>query len=144
MFANSIHIIDYIRFLARGTLTRVTSQIVSLGHEQKIHSSHIEFETGDHALYTCYWNLPARWSVDVSIQDRLWQLAPLEKARIMTMDSLALKEFDIDSKDLLSKPGLIRILEEVYFLGLNQETGLTTIEVANRTMELIEGIYDEN
>ena len=103
--------------------------------------SQIEFSSGDQALYTCYWNTPARWSVDISIGNRLWQLAPLESARALNMNSLTPTEFFIDEKDLSAKPGIIGILEETLNLLNGSSTALCSIRSANGTMSLIESIY---
>ena len=141
MFANSIHLIDYIRFVCRGDVTAISRKTHSLSADSWIMVSQIEFSSGDQALYTCYWNTPARWSVDISIGNRLWQLAPLESARALNMNSLTPTEFFIDEKDLSAKPGIIGILEETLNLLNGSSTALCSIRSANGTMSLIESIY---
>ena len=141
MFANSIHLIDYIRFVCRGDVTSISRMIHSLSSDGWVIVSQIDFSSGDKALYTCYWNTPARWSVDISIGDRLWQLAPLESARVFTMNSLTPTEFLIDSKDIDAKPGIIGVLEETLNLLNGLPSTLCSISNANETMTLIESIY---
>jgi predicted dehydrogenase len=141
MFANSIHLIDYIRFVCRGDVTTTSRKSYSLSADGWVMVSQIEFSSGDQALYTCYWNTPARWSVDISIGDRLWQLAPLESARVFTLNSLTPTEFLIDAKDLSAKPGIIGVLEETLNFLNGLSTTLCSISDANGTMSLIESIY---
>jgi predicted dehydrogenase len=141
MFANSIHLIDYIRFVCRGDVTTISKMTHSLSSDGWVMVAQIDFSSGDKALYTCYWNTPARWSVDISIGDRLWQLAPLESARVFTMNSLTPTEFLIDSKDTNAKPGIIGVLEETLNLLNGLPSTLCSISNANGTMSLIESIY---
>lgn len=141
MFANSIHLIDYIRFVCRGEVTAISRKTHSLSADGWVMVSQIEFSSGDQALYTCFWNTPARWSVDISIGDRLWQLAPLETARVFTLNSLTPTEFLIDAKDLSAKPGVIGVLEETLNFLNGLSTTLCSISNANETMSLIESLY---
>ncbi len=142
MFANSIHIIDYIQFLARGTVVKVENKKPFVADAAQIITSQIEFSSGDVALYTCYWNMPARWSVDVSIGEKTWQFSPLEKARVYTLQNREFREFETSSFDHDFKPGLFRILQEIESLVSVGESKLTNLSVGNLTMELIEGIYN--
>ena len=142
MFANSIHIIDYVRFLARGNVSKIENRKPFVIEEEHIITSQIEFSSGDVALYTCYWNMPARWSVDVSIGQQTWQFSPLEKARVYTLQNREVKEFETSPFDHEFKPGLYRILQEIEALVTVGETKLTSLSVGNLTMELIEGIYN--
>jgi predicted dehydrogenase len=141
MFANSIHLIDYIRFICRGDVIALSKMTHPLSSDGWVMVSQIDFSSGDKALYTCYWNTPARWSVDISIGDRLWQLAPLESARVFTMSSLTPTELSIDSKDMDAKPGIIGVLEETLKLLNGLPSTLCSLSNANETMSLIESIY---
>ena len=142
MFANSIHIIDYIQFLARGTVAKTENWKPFVAGDEQIIASQIEFSSGDVALYTCYWNMPARWSVDVSIGEKTWQFSPLESARVYTLQNRETKEFETSPFDHNFKPGLFRILQEIESLVAVGETKLTSLSIGNLTMELIEGIYN--
>ncbi len=144
MFANSIHIIDYIRFLARGRVDDIQTEIIDLGDSRTVRNSRIHFDSGDKALYTAYWNTPAKWSVDVSINDVLWQFAPLEESRVMYLDRAKSHPLEVNQNDLDFKPGLVKILEEVMDMSLTGKSKLTTISEANATMELIEALYARN
>jgi hypothetical protein len=92
-------------------------------------------------LYTCYWNIPGGWSVNISTSSKTWQLSPLECARSREISDRHFKEFQAENLDISFKPGLVRMLLEVQKCIDGQMHGLTSISDANRTMKLIDMIY---
>lgn len=141
MFANSIHIIDYISVICRGEPTILHKSIIPLSEVSKVVHVSISFTSGDEAVYTCYWNIPGGWSVNISTAAKTWQLSPLEKSRARELGDRKYTEFDSDNLDLLYKPGLVRMLYEVQKCIAGQSHSLTTLSNANRTMRLIDMIY---
>jgi len=141
MFANSIHIIDYISIVCRGEPTVTYKSIDVLSEVSYVVHATISFTSGDEAVYTCYWNIPGGWSVCISTATKTWQLSPLEKSRARELDDHHYTEFDSEDLDILYKPGLVRMLLEVQKCIDGQLHGLTAISDANRTMKLIDMIY---
>lgn len=141
MFANSIHIIDYISTVCRGEPTILYKSIDVMSEMSYVVYANVSFTSGDEAVYTCYWNIPGGWSVNISIATKTWQLSPLEKSRARELDDRHYTEFDSEDLDILYKPGLVRMLMEVQKCIDGQLHGLTTISDANRTMKLIDMIY---
>lgn len=141
MFANSIHIVDYISTVCRGEPTLTNKRINMLSEVSFVVHANISFTSGDEAVYTCYWNIPGGWSVNISTATKTWQLSPLEKSRARELDDRDYTEFASEDLDFLYKPGLVRMLIEVQKCIDGQPHGLTTISDANRTMKLIDLIY---
>ena len=141
MFANSIHIIDYISLVCRGEPTVRYKQVTQLSENAYIVHANISFSLGDQASYTCHWNIPGGWSVNISTESKNWQLSPLEVARTRRLVDRQYIEMVADPLDTSYKPGLVRILNELDKCSNGQAHSLTTISEANRTMKLIDLIY---
>jgi predicted dehydrogenase len=141
MFANSIHIIDYISTVCRGEPTILFKSIHVLDDDSFVVNANIAFSSGDEAVYTCNWNVPGGWSVNISTPSKTWQLAPLESARSRELSDRQYSEFDVENLDISFKPGLVRMLIEVKKCIGGQSHDLITISEANRTMKLIDMVY---
>jgi predicted dehydrogenase len=141
MFANSIHIIDYISNVCRGEPTVLYKRIDVLHEDSYVAHANISFSSGDEALYTCYWNIPGGWSVNISTASKTWQLSPLESARSRELSDRNYKEFGVENLDISYKPGLVRMLLEVQKCINGEMHDLTSLAEANRTMKLIDMIY---
>ena len=73
MFANSIHMIDYINILCRGKKKSIENFTISKSLDRV---SIIKFSSGDICIYKGIWNRPGPWMVTVSTQDKYFQLQP--------------------------------------------------------------------
>jgi len=144
MFANSIHIIDYIAVVCRGEPKIQYKRTTRLNEDAYILHASIVFSSGDEALYTCYWNVPGGWSVNISTPSKNWQLSPLEVARTRGLGDRQYIQFENDPIDSSYKPGLVRILFELEKCSNSQKHSLTSIAEANRTMKLIDLIYSND
>ena len=144
MYANSIHIIDYIAVVCRGEPTVQYKKITPLSKNAFVLHASIVFSSGDEALYICSWNVPGGWSVNISTESKNWLLSPLEIARSRGLGDRQYKQFEGDPIDSDYKPGLVRILMEIEKYSKGQKHSLTSISEANRTMQLIDLIYSND
>jgi predicted dehydrogenase len=80
MYANSIHTIDYLRLLGRGTVTAVRPIVRWTPERPGMVLSEISFDSGDVGIYEGVWNGPGPWAVTVSTPSRRWEMRPLEQA----------------------------------------------------------------
>ena len=144
MFANSIHIIDYIALVCRGEPTIQYRKVIPLTENAFVLHASLVFSSGDEALYICYWNVPGGWCVNISTASKNWQLSPLEIARSRGLGDRQYTEFEADPIDSDYKPGLVRILIELEKCSKSQKHSLTSISEANRTMQLIDLIYSND
>ena len=141
MYANSIHIIDYINIFARGELNQLTKNRIRLDDNAYVISVDLEFDSGDHVKYLAYWNTSAKWSVEINVGDKQWQAQPLEKARRLVLGSREFSDFPIDEGDIQAKPGLISMLSALEEQLSGEESQLVSIKEGIQTMKLIERIY---
>ena len=143
MFANSIHLIDYITMFARGKIVNIGKKKVLVGNDAYILKADIEFDSGDFVTYSAYWNLPAKWSVEINTLNTQWQMKPLEIARRLLMSERNYLEISGNSEDQDAKPGLILMLREILKQVSGEPNDLITLSENLQTMKLTGMIYDE-
>ncbi len=141
MYANSIHIIDYVNIFARGNLIKLIKNRVQLDDLAYVISADLEFDSGDYVKYLAYWNTPAKWSVEINVGDKHWQAKPLEKSRKLLLGKRDFSDFPDHAADIQAKPGLISMLIALEQQLSGKEFQLTSIQEGLQTMKLIEGIY---
>ena len=141
MFANSIHIIDYISVVCRGEPTLLRKNTTYMSKNAYIVHAEVTFSSGDVAIYTCFWNIPGGWNVSVSTENRTWQLSPLESARARSLGDRQYTDFEADELDNRFKPGLVRILMDLDNYCNGRDHSLISISEANKSMMLIDMIY---
>ena len=77
MYANSIHIIDYLRIFCRGEIVSVQPIIPWQPETPRFVMTKITFSSGDIGIYEAIWNGPGPWAVTVTTQQKRWELRPL-------------------------------------------------------------------
>lgn len=88
-YANSIHLIDYIRLFARGKLIKIsTISGKSIDNLMKRNSfiKKLNFSSGDEVLYHAEWNKPGPWSIKVSNDYLYLNFKSLENLEVITSD----------------------------------------------------------
>ena len=61
MYANSIHVVDYLRVFGRGKITSVTPVFAWDPKTSHVVVAKIEFDSGDIGLYEGVWKGPGPW-----------------------------------------------------------------------------------
>lgn len=140
MFANSIHLVDYLRHFCRGKIIDV--QIISpfLGNIEHVITSKITFDSGDTGYYKCAWCAPGPWSVEVHCGEHYFQCKPLER---LTQRSRYSRKDRILSEDEGSlKPGFSKQANEFIAACRTEPNNLVTIAESIDIMKLISAIFD--
>lgn len=143
MYANSIHLIDYMHVFCRGTVKSVDN--IKPWHPEYPGTviAAVHFDSGDTALYQAVWNGPGPWSVTVSTAQSRLEMRPLEKLGIQRRGERRLTEVAPDSVDTDFKPGL-RVQAERIMAGLGgSPIDLATLEEATQSMDLCALIYGQ-
>jgi len=78
MFANSIHLVDYLTTLGRGKVSSVERIVPWRPDKPALVIAKVAFSSGDIGLYEAIWNGPGPWACSVSTPRRRWELRPLE------------------------------------------------------------------
>ncbi len=141
MYANSIHLVDYLMALGRGKVTKVEPLVPWSFENPTIVLAKVEFDSGDIGLYEAIWNGPGPWACTVSTPRRRWEMKPLEAARFQNADERILHEVEIGAADTDYKPGFLVQAQRVIEAWNGQDNEAPTLEDALQTTELVAKIY---
>lgn len=143
MYANSIHVIDYLQCFCRGELEKVEIPVPwqpdSPGHVAAL----LRFSSGDLGYYHAVWNGPGPWACFVSTPERRWEMRPLEWARYQNPGERSLVEQDMSPWDRQFKPGMRMQAEEAVKAALGLPSLAVPLEEANKSMRLVQAIYGQ-
>lgn len=141
MYANSIHLIDYLNLFGRGEIVSVQPthrwNAVNPGHVVAT----IHYASGDVGVYQAVWNGPGPWVVTVTNPQVRLEMRPLEKLGIQRRGERRLTEAPADAIDTEFKPGLRHQAEQIVDLLQGRPTSLATLDEATRSMGLCADIY---
>jgi len=143
MYANSIHIIDYLRLFGRGNIVSVENIIPWNPDNPSFVMAKIIFDSGDIGIYEAIWNAPGPWSVSINAGNTRWEMRPLEQASVQLYGSRSLVNTDISDKDINFKPGLYVQAEEAIKAARGLSHSLPSLNEAMESMKLISEIYRE-
>lgn len=144
MFANSIHLIDYITAFARGEISEIRILQPWNLSNPGIVSAFLKYDSGDTAIYEALWNRPGPWAVSVTTAQNRFELRPLEHVKQQNRGSREWISFDTHPWDSMFKPGFRRQADEV-IKGLRcGQSEAVTLEQSWESMRLVESIYFPN
>jgi len=143
MYANSIHVIDLIMTLCRGEPVRVVPVMPWRGGETEVVLVHIEFDSGDAALYEGLWQGPGPWACSVSTPSRRWVMQPLERAIFQNAGERKQNPLDPDTIDSEFKPGFRRQAQAVLARVRGEASPVVVLDESLRTMRLINRMFGE-
>jgi predicted dehydrogenase len=140
MYANSIHLVDYLRAFGRGAVSDVSPIVRWSPSKPGIVLSKVAFTSGDIGLYEGIWNGPGPWACTVTTSRRRWELRPLEKATFQNAGERKLTAVEPGAWDTNFKPGF-RLQAERLIGALRGEGAAVTIDDAVETMRLVRDIF---
>jgi predicted dehydrogenase len=143
MYANSIHVIDLIMALGRGEPARVTPVMPWRGGDTEVMLVHVEFDSGDAALYEGLWQGPGPWVCTVSTPSRRWVMQPLERATFQNAGERKQNQTDADPLDVDFKAGFRRQAEAVVARVRGEPSAAVSLAESLRTMRLINRMFGE-
>jgi predicted dehydrogenase len=141
MYANSIHVIDYLTHFARGDVASVNPIIAWQPDDPFMVVVAIEFSSGDRGLYEGVWKGPGPWSVSVTTPEQRWELRPLETMSYQVRGSREIVRPPSDPIDAQFKPGLRLQAEHAVRFSLGRESSAVRLEEALDTMKLIDAVF---
>lgn len=141
MYANSIHVIDYLPVLAGGRAVAVERVVPWTPASPGIVVARIDFENGAVGLYEGLWNRPGPWAVSVSTPEKRWEIRPLEMAKYQPAGTRKQIEVPVHDWDRNFKPGFRLQAEQAVAEALGDRSESVGLESAIATMELIRDIY---
>lgn len=141
MYANSIHVVDYLSILGRGEIVSVDPIIRWMPENPCFVMAKITYDSGDVAIYEAVWNGPGPWSVTVTTQEKRWEMRPLEQASFQVYGSRKLEPVAIHEWDTKFKPGLRVQAAEAVKAVMGQPHTLPSLEDSMKSMRLVQAIY---
>lgn len=140
MYANSVHVVDYLRVFGRGKVTRVTP-VVPWTSEAPVNVASVDFESGDRGLYTGIWRGPGPWAVTVTTPAKRWEMRPLESASYQLAGERKLNPVETHAWDKELKPGFRLQAAEAVAAAEGKPTRLPTLADSLETMRLVHAIF---
>lgn len=141
MYANSIHLVDYLVAFGRGEVSEVEVLQPWNAEDPGVVLAHVRFTSGDTGIYQGIWNGPGPWACTVSAPHRRWEMRPLEKAVFQNAGERTLNDAAAAPADQGYKPGFRLQAERVLGAWRGQDTGAATIDDALQSTELVARIY---
>jgi predicted dehydrogenase len=140
MYANSIHLVDYLRVFCRGRVEAVENVMPWNPVRPGVVVARIRFSSGDTGLYEAVWHAPGPWSVAVTVPGRRWELRPLETGVSQVLggpvEPLAADDWDRDFK-----PGFRAQAAAAVAYRAGRAATVATLDDAIETMRLVARIY---
>lgn len=141
MYANSIHIIDYLCVFCRGDVISVDHVIKWDPKDPRFVMTKVNYSSGDIGVYQAIWNGPGPWGVTVSTQAKRWEMRPLEQAASQVYKYRKSEPLPVHEWDTKFKPGLRLQAEETIKALRGKKHNLPTLADGINTMKLVSKIY---
>lgn len=141
MFANSIHLIDYLRVFGRGKITNVIPVCKWTPQAPGMVVTKVEFDSGDIGVYEGVWNGPGPWGVTVITPSKRLEMRPLEAVSLQLFGERKVMQLDLNSDDHSYKPGLRQQAIDVLRACRGEESSTPTLEDAFLSMKLVAEIF---
>ncbi|PCI02483.1 MAG: oxidoreductase [Hyphomicrobiales bacterium] len=142
MYANSIHLVDYLLAFGRGDVSKVSVLQSWDAENPGVVVAHVAFSSGDTGVYEGIWNGPGPWACTVSAPHRRWEMRPLEKAIFQNAGERSLNDVLLPEVDTAYKPGFRLQAESVLGALRGEVTGAATLDDALKSMELVAQIFE--
>lgn len=141
MYANSIHLIDMVMAFGRGKVNKVNPITPWRGEQTEIMLAHVEFDSGDSALYEGIWRGPGPWACSVSTPSRRWTMQPLEQAVFQNAGERTRNTVETSDNDKLCKPGFLLQAQAAVARVRGQDSTIASVQDSLATMQLIHQIF---
>lgn len=108
MYANAIHIIDLILYIASSKVLNVTPiNPFTERMDLPVLATSIEFENGSKCIYQCAWNAQGPWGISITSSEKRWEICPLETAYEQEKVDRTKKLMPLAKIDIDYKPGFV-------------------------------------
>ena len=141
MYANSIHLIDYLNLFGRGDIVAVEPNVRWTPQRPGFVVATVRYASGDTGLYQAVWDGPGPWAVTVTNRQVRLEMRPLEQLGVQRCGERKLTAAAPDPIDTDFKPGLRHLAEQIVNSLGGVPTTLATLDEATRSMALCADIY---
>lgn len=144
MYANSIHLIDYLLAFGRGEVKHIERIIPWNPENPGVVLAKIEFDSGDIGIYEGIWHGPGPWACTVTTSNIRWELRPLEHAKYQLAGERVLHDVEVANWDSDFKPGFRCQAEQVVAALRGQKSAVVSLDDAVESMRLVSEIFQTN
>lgn len=141
MYANSVHLVDYLRLFGRGKVLSVEPILPWNDEVPMVVMAKVTFESGDIGIYEGIWRGPGPWAVQVVTQEKRWEMRPLESASYQCKGERKLIPVEINPVDTSFKAGIYLQAQWACQEALGVKTPLATIDDSFESMSLVRAIF---
>ena len=143
MYLNSVHLIDYINFYARGKIVKINRIKKFKNYQFSDHLVILYFSSKDQVIYYCNWNSPGTWSVNIIQKNHSIEMKPLENlVQEKLIKGKRVRIFHNKSNfDTLFKPGLFNQVTEFLKMLKGKNHNLVNLKEYYKTVKIINKIY---
>jgi predicted dehydrogenase len=141
MYANSVHLVDYLRLFGRGPIESVERLSAWDPEQPGVVMARVRFASGDVGIYEGLWDAPGPWAVSVTSRNQRWEMRPLESATVQLRGERRRTDASTDPRDADYKPGFAAQAAEVVKAVRGEPSAATTLAEGLESMELIETIF---
>lgn len=141
MYANSIHVIDYLLMMGRGKICAVEPIIPWDPDDPRFVIAKVSFDSGDVGLYEGIWNGPGPWAVSINTPEKRWEMRPLEQAAFQIAGQRKLEVVESHPWDTQFKPGLRLQAEKAVAAARGEANDLPALQNAMESMRLVQTIF---
>jgi predicted dehydrogenase len=141
MYANSIHLVDYLIAFGRGEVTAV-ERILPWNHDTPaVVLATVKFSSGDFGLYEGIWHGPGPWACTITTARRRWEMRPLEKALFQNAGERTLNPVEHHARDAEFKPGFRLQADHVIARLRGLPSDIPDLAEAMRSMRLVHRLF---
>jgi len=141
MYANSIHMIDYLAVFGRGDIVSVQPVFAWNPGKPGIVAARIGFSSGDLGLYEGVWNGPGPWAVTVSTPSQRLEMRPLEQLGVQKRGERRLEAQSVHEWDTAFKAGFRVQAEKAVAAARGTPGDLPTLDEGLETMRLVSRVF---
>jgi predicted dehydrogenase len=141
MYANSIHLVDYLRAFGRGEVTNVTPVMRWNPDKPGVVLATVTFASGDSGVYEGIWDGPGPWAASVTTSGRRYEMRPLEEATLQLAGERKRTPLEVHAHDKDFKPGFRLQAEQAVEACRGRPNTMPTMAEALESMELIQKIF---
>lgn len=141
MYANSIHLVDYLNLFGRGKVISVEQIVPWNSHTPWVVVAKVNFESGDVGLYEGVWNAPSPWSVSINTREKRWEMRPLEQLTHQIAGQRKAEVVESHPWDTQFKPGLRLQAAQAVSVVFGEKTDLPTLQDSFESMKLVHQIF---
>ncbi len=141
MYANSIHLVDFIRIFARGKLVDIQTIFKLKTKFSKSFAKTLKFSSGDIVIFTSHWERPGPWGLSLSTDNYFFDMTPLEQLKILDKSKKKKMTFKTRTDDINFKYGLMMQAQKIIDKIKNKNKFFPGVKEIFYTTNLIKKIF---